>query len=52
MRRDFTINALAINPDNSKIIDIVDDIKDLKYKVLHTIKDSQPSLLDGLFFKL
>ena len=36
-RRDFTINALALNPDTSQVIDLVGGITDLEHKVLRFI---------------
>ena len=38
-RRDFTINAIAINLKNYEIIDIFDGIKDLKDKKIKLIKE-------------
>jgi len=39
-RRDFTINALAYNPDKGHIVDLFDGIKDIKDKVIRTVGDA------------
>lgn len=36
-RRDFTINALALSPDNNEIIDLFGGINDLKNKIIRTV---------------
>lgn len=36
-RRDFTVNALARDPDTGEIIDYFDGLKDLEKRVLKTI---------------
>lgn len=36
-RRDFTINALALSPDNDEIIDLFGGINDLNNKVIRTV---------------
>lgn len=36
-RRDFTINALALSPDNNEIIDLFGGINDLNNKVIRTV---------------
>ena len=35
-RRDFTVNALAKDPDTGEIIDLFNGIEDLKYRILRT----------------
>ena len=40
LRRDFTINAIAIDKDG-KIIDLTNGIKDLKKKIIRTIGDPE-----------
>ncbi|MCX7981774.1 MAG: CCA tRNA nucleotidyltransferase [Syntrophales bacterium] len=37
MRRDFTINGLAMNPDSGEIIDYVGGLEDIKVRVIKTI---------------
>lgn len=39
-RRDFTINALAMNKDN-EIIDFVNGLEDIKNKTIRTVGDSE-----------
>ena len=36
-RRDFTINALALNPDTSQVIDLVNGLEDLEHRILRFI---------------
>lgn len=38
-RRDFTINALAYNPADDKLLDLYDGIKDIQAGVLRTVGD-------------
>lgn len=45
-RRDFTVNALARDPDTGKIIDYFDGIKDIKRKCLRTPLDTEVTLND------
>ncbi len=40
-RRDFTINALALDLQNQKVIDLFDGLKDLDAMVIRTIGDPQ-----------
>ncbi len=39
IRRDFTINALAVSPESMEIIDLVGGVADLSSKVIRTIGD-------------
>ena len=39
-RRDFTINAVALEPFNGQIIDLYDGQKDLKDKIIRTVGDA------------
>lgn len=59
MRRDFTINALALDPDTNEIIDVCGGLDDLKLGILKTPIDPNITLLDdplrvirGLRFKV
>lgn len=36
-RRDFTINALAYNPDNEKLVDLYEGIKDIKDNLIRAV---------------
>ncbi|MFA6274706.1 MAG: hypothetical protein WCX70_00950, partial [Candidatus Paceibacterota bacterium] len=36
-RRDFTINALAYDPDNNDLIDLYDGVRDIKDKIIRTV---------------
>lgn len=46
IRRDFTINTLAINIETNEIIDICNGLSDLENKVLRTPLDAQISLIN------
>lgn len=46
IRRDFTINALAIDEETKEIIDICDGINNLKNKILKTPLDATITLLN------
>ena len=45
-RRDFTVNALAKDPDTGKIIDYFGGMEDLKYRCLRTPLDTEITLND------
>lgn len=45
-RRDFTVNALAKDPDTGEIIDYFGGIEDLKYRCLRTPLDTEVTLND------
>lgn len=38
-RRDFTINAMAVNLDTAELLDTVGGLKDLKQKIIRTVGD-------------
>lgn len=46
IRRDFTINALAIDCDTGEILDVCGGLSDIQNKILKTIKDPNTSLLE------
>lgn len=49
LRRDFTINALFMDPFTHKIVDYVDGVKDIKSKQIRTVGDPQERFSeDGL----
>lgn len=41
VRRDFTINALLMNPETGKVIDYVDGRKDIEDRIVRTIGDPE-----------
>lgn len=46
VRRDFTINALALNPENMEIVDNHGGINDLEKKIIRSIGDPQKRLYE------
>ena len=40
-RRDFTINALLMDPETSEVIDLVDGLADLEAKLIRTVGDPE-----------
>ncbi len=43
-RRDFTINALYLDPENGEVFDFVDGLQDLKNQILRTVGDPEARL--------
>jgi tRNA nucleotidyltransferase (CCA-adding enzyme) len=39
-RRDFTVNALAYNPDKGQLIDLFNGVQDIKDKIIRTVGDA------------
>ena len=46
VRRDATINALAYDPVNKKLIDLCNGVKDLNNKILKSFKDPNKTILE------